>query len=157
MTVDIPFGLSPRSAPLSTLSPEGDFIQSQDFHSHLCSHGSHILSSYLSCKCQSHISRVSRVSTDTSSLTWDSWLSSNHNFLHLPHLSKCHHHTPDNRGKTSASLRDCPLFYTSVDFYHHTYNDPFKLSLLGRARSLQNRLSFHPCPPLSILHIWVNF
>lgn len=64
--------------------------------------------------------------TDTS--TWDSWLSSNHNFLHLPHLSKRHHHTPISRGKTSARLLwDCPLFHMSVDFYRHTYNDPFRL------------------------------
>lgn len=57
VTVDIPLALSPRAT--AAVSPEGDFIQPQNFHRHLCSHGSQILSSNLSCKCQSHISRVS--------------------------------------------------------------------------------------------------
>lgn len=59
VTVDVPLGLSPRATALSALSPEGDCIQPQDFHRHLCPHGSQILSSNLSFKCQSHISRVS--------------------------------------------------------------------------------------------------
>lgn len=37
----------------------------------------------------------------------------------------------DNRGKTSAVFFETPLFNTSVDLYHHTYNDPFKFTLLA--------------------------